>query len=123
MADYRNGAQLAGPLRQARALRRSSTFHENLLWKELRNRRLIGLKFRRQHPYEVYVLDFFCAEARLVVELDGDSHADPAQQRYDAERTALLESHGLRVVRIANRQLQFEREAALTSILRVVYGE
>jgi very-short-patch-repair endonuclease len=61
---------------------------ERILWNALRNRQLDGHHFRRQHPIGDFIVDFFCAEARLVIEVDGDSHA--GQREYDARRTAWL---------------------------------
>ncbi len=88
----------------ARANRQEPTPAENLIWqKVLRNRQLCGHKFLRQKPIGPYVVDFYCAELQLVVEIDGDSHAE--QQDYDAQRTTFLESHGLRVLRYANRDI------------------
>lgn len=88
----------------ARANRQQPTPAENLIWqKVLRNRQLCGHKFLRQKPLGPYVVDFYCAELQLVIEIDGDSHAE--QQDYDAQRTTFLESHGLRVLRYANRDI------------------
>jgi very-short-patch-repair endonuclease len=73
----------------------------------LRDRRLAGFKFRRQHPIGNFIVDFYCAGAnRLVIEIDGDSHAD--QEDYDAARTDWLEGHGFRMIRFTNRQLETE---------------
>lgn len=71
---------------RARKLRRQQTPAEAKLWACLRNRQVAGLKFRHQHPIGPYIVDFFCAARRLVVEVDGDSHAN--QPTYDRERTA-----------------------------------
>jgi very-short-patch-repair endonuclease len=88
----------------ARANRKAPAPAENLLWqKVLRSRQFLGHKFHRQKPIGPYVVDFYCAELKLVIEVDGDSHAD--QPDYDAQRTAFLESHGLRVLRYANRDI------------------
>jgi len=62
----------------------------------------MGVKFRRQHPVEGYIVDFYCLEARLVVELDGGGHVEESQARYDAERTLALERAGIRVLRFWN---------------------
>ncbi|HRV95829.1 MAG TPA: endonuclease domain-containing protein [Anaerolineae bacterium] len=75
---------------RARELRRPMTPQEQKLWRQLRSRQLCDLKFRRQHPIERFILDFYCHEHQLAVEIDGDSHADPAQQRYDQARTDWL---------------------------------
>lgn len=89
----------------ARALRRTMTEAERVLWACLRNRRLAGLKFRRQHPIGPYVVDYYCAEARLVVEVDGSVHDDEAQRARDADRTAELEARGYRVIRFRNAEV------------------
>lgn len=81
----------------ARALRRSSTASEQRLWAELRNRRLAGFKFRRQHPVGPYVLEFVLIESRLVIELDGRVHRD--RETYDALRTQHLAAAGFRLLK------------------------
>ena len=81
----------------AREQRQSLTHAENLLWEALR-RRALGVRFRRQHPIGDYVLDFYCGEAQLAVEIDGPTHAD--QQGYDDARDRWLGSTGIRVLRI-----------------------
>ena len=105
-----------GLLELCRRLRADTTDAESLLWRMLRARRLVGVKFRRQHQFGPYILDFYSHEAKLVLELDGDGHARPEQQARDAERTAFLESHGLTVLRFSNREVLQETEAVLTRI-------
>jgi 5-methyltetrahydrofolate--homocysteine methyltransferase len=90
---------------RARELRKYPTDAERRLWSGLRNRRLNGLKFRRQHQLGPYLVDFCCVEARLVVEADGSQHHDEVQARYDHNRTKWIESAGYRVVRFANRDI------------------
>ncbi len=85
---------------RARKLRKSSTPAEEKLWQALRNRNLAGFKFRRQHPIGPYIADFYCAEVRLIVELDGGGHLD--QMEYDQNRTDWLEEQGYRVIRFWN---------------------
>ena len=88
----------------ARANRKEPTPAENMLWqKVLRNRQLHGHKFLRQKPIGTYIADFYCTELKLVIEIDGDSHAE--QHNYDVQRTAFLGSHGLRVLRYANHDI------------------
>ena len=77
------------------------TYTEVRLWLYLRRRQLEGWKFRRQHPIGDYVVDFYCAAARLVVELDGDSHDGEVKFNYDERRQAWLESQGYRVLRFS----------------------
>jgi very-short-patch-repair endonuclease len=101
-------------LANARSLRKTATDAESLLWHLLRNRGLAGAKFRRQHPEAGYVLDFYCDEARLAVELDGGQHAE--QQAYDERRSAVLAERGIRVLRFWNDQVFKETEAVLEQI-------
>jgi predicted helicase len=83
----------------------------------LRNRQLAGYKFRRQHPLGRFVLDFYCHEAKLCVELDGGQHAEPAQADYDRERTVWLNREGIRVIRFWNTDVFNNIEGVLQSIL------
>ncbi len=102
------GASTGEQIERARRLRKKLTWAEKFLWRILRNERFSGYKFRRQHPYGEYTLDFYCAEARLVLETDGGGHGRPLQQIHDAERDAFLQSHGLVIKRIWNSQLRRE---------------
>ena len=92
-------------VRKARKLRQNMTPAEKMLWKLLRNRKFKGLKFRRQHPIDKYIVDFICVEKKLVVEADGEIHKKADQIKYDRERTADLESHGLKVIRFTNDEI------------------
>lgn len=85
---------------RARSLRRPLTPAEAVLWKHLRGRRLGGSKFRRQQPIGPYIADFFCPAARLVVELDGDTHV--GREAHDAARDEYLRAVGCRVIRFWN---------------------
>ena len=87
----------------ARRLRRDQTDAERKLWFRLRDRRLDGLKFRRQVPIDCYVVDFCCESARLIVELDGGQHAERSAE--DAARTAALEARGYLVLRFWNNEV------------------
>lgn len=100
----------------ARSLRKNSTDAERLLWGMLRNRQLEGYKFRRQHPYKGYILDFYCHEVGLVIELDGGGHTSDSQSRYDSERTRNLEADGLVVVRYWNDVVLEATEKVLEDI-------
>src|SRR6266511_731801 len=89
------GEGATGPVtRRARTLRKKATWAEKLLWSRLRNRQFAGYKFRRQHPVGPYNLDFYCAEARLAVELDGREHGHPDHRTTDKERDAFLAQLG-----------------------------
>jgi len=98
----------------ARLLRKHLTPAEQALWSRLRDRQLAGIKFRRQHPLGPFVADFYCAESRLVVELDGGVH-DQMQER-DANRTVEFEQRGYRVIRFSNARVLHEIEQVLEEI-------
>lgn len=102
---------------RARQLRQRQTPSEELLWEQLRDRRLGGHKFRRQHPLGRYIADFYCAQCRLVVELDGAGHQRPEQQAYDQARDAALRAMGCTIVRIPNRQVQNHMAQVLPMLL------
>src|SRR4051794_26031768 len=114
MADY---VQLlpAELLKHARELRHASVSTEQKLWQCLRNRQLGGFKFRRQHPHPPFIADFFCREANLVVETDGDSQA--ARDAYDASRTQRLMRDGMNVIRFVNDDVHRYLDAVLEEIL------
>ena len=99
---------------RTRRLRRDSTDAERVLWRHLRDRKLIGAKFRRQHPIGIYVADFACLEKMLVIEIDGGQHARDSGE--DAVRTAWLESEGYRVLRFWNNEAIEQTEAVLARI-------
>ena len=84
----------------AKAQRAQMSDAERKLWHAVRARRLGGLKVRRQHPIGPYVADFYCAEARLVVEVDGNHHGEPAQVEHDEVRDDWLTTEGLNVLRL-----------------------
>ena len=100
----------------ARQLRREQTDAERLLWSLLRDRRFMGCKFRRQHPIEPYVVDFYCHAARLAIELDGGEHNEPAARARDEERTRFLEARGIRVLRFWNNEVFNNLEGVLQTI-------
>lgn len=106
---------------RARNLRRGDTHAEVRMWNALRARRLGGWKWKRQVPWGPFFLDFFCAEAALVVEVDGGQHAD--QLAYDARRTAYLEASGLRVLRFWNSAVLINRAGVCEAILAACGGE
>ena len=100
-------------------MRREPTEPERRLWQKLRRKQLDGYKFRRQHPIGRFIVDFYCHEAKLVVEVDGDSHA--FQEAYDAARTAWLEAQGLRVLRFDNQTVMKNLDGALELILAICW--
>lgn len=102
-------------LARARELRQPQTPVETRPWAHLRNRQLGGFKVRRQHPIDRFIVDFYCAACRLIIEIDGDSHAD--QVEYDLARTEWLNDRGYDVIRFANREVLRQPHAVLETIL------
>jgi very-short-patch-repair endonuclease len=100
---------------RARQLRQNATDAERRLWQVLRGRKANGLKFRRQHPIARFIVDFYCAEHRLVVELDGGVHDGRAEP--DNVRTAYLESLGYRVLRFRNEEVTTRMATVLEAIV------
>jgi very-short-patch-repair endonuclease len=99
---------------KAKELRMNMTKHEKILWKSLRLRQPHGMHFRRQHPFGIYILDFYCFEANLVIEVDGLVHE--SQEDYDLERTKDLESSGLFVMRFTNSDIEDRLDLVLDKI-------
>lgn len=102
-------------VKQARHLRKHSTVAERRLWSRLRNSKAAGLKFRRQHPIGSRIVDFFCEEAKLAVELDGSGHRRHFGEYEDLDRELELHEKGIRVLRFSNK--------AVLSNLGVVVNE
>ena len=104
----------------ARDLRRRLTPPEARLWFAIKGGKLDGLKFRRQHPIGPYVLDFYCAAAKLAVEVDGQGHDHPDQIAADARRTAWLAAQGVAVIRFAAEDVRVNLDGVLEAILSAV---
>ena len=92
------------------------TAAECVLWQSLKGRQLLGKKFRRQISIGRYIVDFYCPEARLVIELDGESHFSITMDEYEAARTKYLEQEGLKVIRFENKELYDHFEGMLETI-------
>jgi very-short-patch-repair endonuclease len=105
---------------RARQLRREATAAESLLWELLRDRRLLGRKFRRQHPIGQFIADFFCDDARLIIEIDGAVHREPTQQERDRLREEILREHGFAILRFTNDQILDRTEQVLREIAAFV---
>jgi type I restriction enzyme M protein len=101
----------------ARALRKNQTEIEGHLWQFLRGRQLGGYKFRRQHPIGAFVVDFYCPEKKLAIELDGDQHADSGHISYDENRTAILDMKGIKVLRYWDSDVLNDTNSVLDDIL------
>jgi very-short-patch-repair endonuclease len=105
---------------RAKVLRQNSTDAERLLRGGLRAHRLNGASFRRQTPIGPYIVDFVCHAAKLVVEIDGGQHFEPAHRQRDARRDAFLMSKGFEVLRFNNREVMTNRQGVLEAIAAAV---
>jgi len=118
--ELRNHELFAGAkpttFENAHKLRKESTPAEQFLWKRLRNRKLNGAKFRRQHPMKQFILDFYCADKKLAIELDGNVHNSSEAKEYDENRSYELEALDIKIIRFTNDQVFFELEYVLDQI-------
>jgi very-short-patch-repair endonuclease len=99
-----------------RELRQESTEAEKLLWEELRNRKFNSLKFRRQHPLDKFIVDFYCNEKKIVLELDGGVHNEKINKEYDEARTAMLAGLNIIVLRFKNEEVINDMQGVLKKI-------
>lgn len=102
----------------ARTLRKEQTPEEAKVWVALRNRRFCNLKFRRQHDIEGFIVDFYCHELQLVIEIDGKVH--DSQKDYDELRQAIIEDTGCRVIRISNDDVNMDMNILLNKIKQLL---
>ncbi len=102
----------------ARKLRQNMTPAEKRLWSALRNKQLEGLRFRRQHPVDNFILDFYCPSYKLVIEVDGEIHSDRTD--YDDARTDQLAEYGYTVLRFSNERVMNDLPQVLAEIRQVV---
>jgi very-short-patch-repair endonuclease len=115
MKKYRKPKSTPEVRQRAKELRKSQTPTEEKLWELLRNRKLGGYKFRRQHPIGGFIVDFYCDEVRLVIELDGGVHN--RQKGYDLAREQWMEENGYRVLRFENERIESDGEEIAAEIL------
>ena len=99
----------------ARKLRNESTLSEILLWEELKTRKMLGYKFLRQKPIGNYIVDFYCSELKLVIEIDGDTHTEDTFEK-DMIRQKWLESMGLTVLRFCDLEVKKDMDNVLMAI-------
>ena len=91
---------------RAKQLRRRMTEPEKIVWEIIRENAILGLKFRRQHPINSYIADFYCHKVKLVIEIDGETHNQESAKLYDENRTNVLNSFGIEVIRFKNTDIQ-----------------
>lgn len=89
---------------------------EKVLWHFLKGKSVDGFKFRRQHPIKTYIVDFYCHQQKLVIEVDGSIHDESEQKEYDAGRTYALEEFGLKVIRFRNEEVLFQPTSVITRL-------
>ena len=97
-------------------LRANLTPAEAFLWKHLKARKLDGRRFTKQHSIDKYIVDFYCASERLIIELDGEAHNNPAAMQYDEQRTSLFNNLGYKVIRFQNKMVFDHLESVLREI-------
>jgi very-short-patch-repair endonuclease len=98
----------------AKLLRNDMTYHEKLLWEKLKGKQICGVRFRRQHPINFFIADFYCHEVMLVVEVDGEIHYDKID--YDDGRSAEMEKFGIKVIRFTNIEIENRIEEVINRI-------
>ena len=106
----------------ARLLRQFQTFAEKRLWQALRNRKFLDLKFRRQHPFGNYVLDFYCHECKLCIEADGAIHLEKDVIEYDEARTKFLNENNITVLRFTNDEIIYKLDAVKEKLKTIIKG-
>ncbi len=106
--------------RLALRMRISPTEAEMVLWKQLKNFRKEGFVFRRQHPIDFFIVDFYCHKIKLVIEVDGEIHLNDEAQKYDDSRSGELESYGIKVIRFNNEEIINNQDLVLTKINSII---
>ena len=106
---------------RARQMRREDTRAEKRAWIQLKDRRTLGLNFRRQVPIDRYIVDFYCHEIRVIVEIDGEVHDKPGQAEWDAERNERLEELGYEDIHISNNDVFTQPDCLLEMIRSTLY--
>jgi very-short-patch-repair endonuclease len=101
---------------RARYLRKSATDCERILWRHLRNRKFAAYKFRRPHPLDPYVLDFYCPALKLAIELDGSGHDSRAREKRDQTGEKFLSEEAIAIIRFWNHQVREELDSVLDAI-------
>ena len=106
----------------ARNMRKMPTPAEQILWERLRRKQVGGFKFRRQHPIQHFIVDLYCADARLVIEIDGSIHDKNEQAEYDENRQRVLEEMGIEGLRLSNDEVVEQTDATIEQILEILTG-
>jgi very-short-patch-repair endonuclease len=107
--------------KRRKELRNNATDAEKRLWLFLKKKQLCNRKFSRQHSIGKYIVDFYCFEERLIIEVDGVQHYEPEQKTYDDERTKILEALNHKVIRFSNMEVLFDTDNVLKKIEKCFY--
>jgi very-short-patch-repair endonuclease len=107
-------------LRAAAILRKNMTLAELILWKRLKDRKMFNTKFRKQHPVYIFIVDFYCHEYKLVIEVDGGIHNNNELNEYDLSRTDELNRFGIKVIRFTNDQIVYNIDSVVNKILQTI---
>jgi very-short-patch-repair endonuclease len=100
----------------AKELRKMETEVEKLLWNRLNNNQVLGLQFRRQHPINRFIADFYCHKIKLIIEVDGGIHELPEYQAHDIGRSDILNDFGITVIRLTNEQVNADIDSTVEQI-------
>ena len=103
----------------AKELRKAETEAEKILWSKLNRNQILNLQFRRQHPINIFIADFYCPKIKLVIELDGSIHELHEYQSHDIGRTEVLNDFGITVIRFTNEQIVEQIDSTIESIKTV----
>jgi len=107
--------------RLSESLRKTETYPEHVLWNVLKNKQFLGLKFRRQHAINRFVVDFYCHKLKLVIEVDGSVHDNEDVKIRDKERESELESYGLKIIRFSNKDITHNLSVVLKEIEKIAH--
>ena len=101
---------------RARVLRKNMTKAEIILWSRIRSKQINGYKFRRQQPLLNYIVDFYCDELKLIIEVDGEIHSFPERISYDLKRDSILKINGYHIIHLSNLEVETEIKSAISKI-------
>jgi very-short-patch-repair endonuclease len=114
---YYGSRELVG---RARVLRSNMTRAEIILWSRLRSKKINGYKFRRQQPIFDYIVDFYCDELKLIIEVDGEIHSLNEKPKYDLKRDNILKINGYHITRLSNFEIETEINSTINKIISYI---
>jgi very-short-patch-repair endonuclease len=116
MVHYKNRELVS----KARVLRNNMTRAEIILWSRLREKKINGYKFRRQQTIFDYIVDFYCNDLKLIIEVDGEIHSLPEKTNYDLKRDNILKLNGYHIIRLTNVEVETEINSAINKIISFI---